>query len=168
MGLIGRIAKSFLEEELREIATEIYEGYYREARQIAPPGIDANPLPDDQGVMITLDGSSGKGVHVGVYPDPQAEPGEVRFYSRDAQGALKAVLWLKKDGKHYFNDGSKSAARKDDKIDSDSNDDSEFWNWITAVHTALQSSPANGTVAAPKPTKLTGKIIEGTDEVQLP
>lgn len=167
MGYIGRTLRSKIKNGLRNIVTEIYDGYDISSNQISPPGIDACPLPDDQGVLITLD-TSGKSVRVGVYPDPKSEPGEVRFYSRDSDGNQKAELWIKNDGKHYFNSGSKEAARKDDSIESLIIDDSIFWTWITAVHAALQSTPANGVVAVPVPTSLNGKITDGTDAVLLP
>ena len=98
MGLIGKVIKSLIKNSLREIQTEIYPNYIKSSRQVLPPGIDAVPIEGDQGIIIVLDESMGKTVAIGVYPDPQAESGEVRIYSRDDNGALQAYSLHKKDG----------------------------------------------------------------------
>lgn len=168
VGLIGRIVSSAIKDNIREIITEVYTDFNKESRQILPPGIDSTPLPDDQGVIIELDGTSGKTAHIGVYPSASVPAGEIRIYSRDSDGNIVAQLYIKADGKHYFNSGTNYAARKEDSIQSTSVEDSTFWTWVAAVHAALQTTPANGTVSATLPTALTGKITDGTDEVLLP
>jgi len=164
MGMIGKILRSFIEDDIREVVTEIYEGFPKTSRQILPPGIDSAPLPDDQGVIISIDGTEGKTVQIGVYTDPSVQAGEIRIYSRDSDGAIKAELHLRPDGKHYFNSGSKKAARENDPIQSTAVEDSVFWAWIAAAGPIL----AGLGVTAPVPTSLTGKITDGTDEVLLP
>lgn len=111
MARIGEIDREENEDGLRKIIIEIYKDFTQDTYDLSPPGIDAPPLPGDQGVSISIDGSSGKHFHIGIYPDPEAEPGEIRFYSRDEDGNKKAFLHLKKDGKHYFNGGSGSAVK---------------------------------------------------------
>jgi hypothetical protein len=107
MGLVGRVAQAIVNKGLREIQLEAYKNYPKWMRDTAPAGIDACPLPDDQGVGIILE-SQGKGAFLGVYPDPQAEPGEIRIYSRDSGGAQQAVLWLDKAGKIRLANTAKS------------------------------------------------------------
>lgn len=109
MGLIGKVLQSAIKNGLREIQMEMYPNFVKSPRQILPPGIDAVPIADDQGVMIMIDGSQGKAVQIGIYPDPQAESGEVRFYSRDDNGNQQAFLWLKKDGTIEINGSAESA-----------------------------------------------------------
>jgi len=166
---IGKILKSFIEDEVREISIEVYEGYTQESRQVLPPGIDANPLPDDQGFGMEIGKSNGKDVQFGIiYDKPLVENGEIKIFGRDSSGNIVSSVYCKKDGNIEVNGGSKNAARKDDAISSTSTEDSVFWTWIAAVHAALQSSPANGVVAVAAPTSITGKITEGTTEVLLP
>jgi hypothetical protein len=105
MGLVGRIVKSIIKNNLREIQQEQYENSFKNPRQVLPPGIDSVPIENDQGVMIIL-GSMGKGAHLGVYPDPQAAVGEIRIYSRDKNGNLKGQLWIKNDGVIEINGNS--------------------------------------------------------------
>ena len=96
--MIGRIIKALIKNSLREIQTEIYTNYIKSSRQVLPPGIDAVPIEGDQGIVIVIDESQGKTISIGVYPDPQAESGEVRLYSRDDTGTLQAYSLHKKDG----------------------------------------------------------------------
>ncbi len=103
MGLMGKIIESIVKNQLREIRTEIYTNLIKSPRQILPSGMDSVPIEGDQGTMIVIAQSQGKGVQIGVYPDPQAESGEVRFYSRDDNGAQQAFLWIKKDGNIEIN-----------------------------------------------------------------
>jgi hypothetical protein len=95
---IGKVDKSFIEDEVREITIEEVENNPMDSRQILPPGMDANPIQDDQGVSITLVDSNGKTVCIGVIPDPKVEPGEMKIYSRVAGGTIKAQVYCKKDG----------------------------------------------------------------------
>lgn len=102
MGFIGKIIQTLIGDSLRNIVTEIYEGQNRTASLVCPPGIDAAPIVGDQGVGIVID-TGGHGAVVGVYPDPLAEPGEVRIYSRDDTGAVVAHGWFKADGSGVLN-----------------------------------------------------------------
>ena len=99
VGIIGRILRSTIEDSIREIVLEEYDGYTKKMRQVSPPGIDSNPLPEDQGAGFSVGGTSGKTVLTGVYCENCiAEPGELRFFSRDDSGAEKTFMYLKKDG----------------------------------------------------------------------
>jgi len=70
------------------------------ARHVAPPGVDAPPLPGD---YAEIDESSGKGTKriVGYYDHRNtrlAEGGEFRVYGRDSDGEVVCSFWLKSDG----------------------------------------------------------------------
>ena len=56
-------------------------------------------------------------------------------------------------------------ARLHDEVTSTSIEDSIFWQWISAVHVALQSTPANGVVAVAVPTSQKGKITTASEKV---
>lgn len=127
---IGKILKSFIEDEVREISIEVYEGYTQDSRQITLPGIDANPIPDDQGISITLDNSDGKTVCIGVMADPEIEPGEVKIKSRDSGGAEKGYILWKADGKIELNGNANSAVTFTPL-------DTALQTLVTAINTAL-------------------------------
>ena len=114
MGLIGRIVQSVIENNLRQIQTEIYQGYIKKSWQINPPGMDSVPIADDQGVVILIEQTQGKSISIGVYPDTQAEAGEVRFYSRNSAGVEQSFLWLKADGTIDINGSADYAVAFDD------------------------------------------------------
>ena len=152
MGLIGRIIESKIKNSLREIMTEIYPNLIKSPRQVLPPGIDAVPIAGDQGVMLVIGQSSGKGVQIGVYPDPQAESGEVRFYSRDDNGAQQAFLWIKKTGIIEVNGDSDFAVAFNDLksgFDTLKGDVNTFITTIFNLHTHVETG---GTTATPLPT----------------
>ena len=70
------------------------------AAHVAPPGVDAPPLPGD---YAEIGKSTGKGTRrvVGYYDHRNtrlAEGGEYRCYGRDADGNVVNSFWLKGDG----------------------------------------------------------------------
>lgn len=69
-------------------------------QHFAPPGDDSHPLPDDYALGVPAQGRGRYSV-VG-YVDPvnagTAAPGEKRIYSRNAAGAVVAVVYLQADG----------------------------------------------------------------------
>jgi hypothetical protein len=124
MGMIGKIVRSQVEDGIREIVTELFKDYTRRSYQICPPGIDANPLPDDQGVIIMIDENPGKSVQIGVLPKQSVEKGEIRFYSRDENGGIKAVIILKKDGEiKASNDNGDITLKSNGDIELNGDDD---------------------------------------------
>ena len=171
MGLIGKVIESIIKNQLREIRTEIYTNLIKSPRQISPPGIDAVPIEGDQGVMLVIGQSSGKGVQIGVYPDPQAESGEVRFYSRDDNGAQLAFLWIKKDGNIEINGDSDFAVAFNDLksgFDTLKGDVNTFITTIFNLHTHVETG---ATTATPLPTgSASAASIDASkvDSVKLP
>jgi len=99
MGMIGKIVRSLISDSIREIVTEIYDGYTKQSPLILPPGIDSNPIADDQCILYQMDGN-GQAYCIGVYPKSLvANIGELRLYSRSSDGTLKAQIYLKSSGK---------------------------------------------------------------------
>ncbi|MBP7735958.1 MAG: hypothetical protein KA369_08300 [Spirochaetes bacterium] len=124
MGLIGKIVRSQVEDGIREIVTELFKDYTRRSYQICPPGIDANPLPDDQGVLIMIDENPGKSVQIGVLPKQSVKKGEIRLYSRDENGEIKAIVHLKDDGEiEVSNDNGGLTLKPDGDIELNGDDD---------------------------------------------
>jgi hypothetical protein len=82
-----------------------------EPKQLAPFGIDSNPIKD----MIAVYGATGeKGKHyiIGyVRKDQLAGVGELRNYSTDEDGELKFYTWLKNDGTMEFNGDTDNLVR---------------------------------------------------------
>lgn len=113
MGLkvaIAKVISSAITETFRIAKAEIYPNYSKEARVFYPPGVDSVPVDGkDQGLTIEV-GTSGKTAFVGVSPVPIAEVGEIRIYSRDEDGNLKASVHCKKNGDiEIVSDGGKIA-----------------------------------------------------------
>jgi hypothetical protein len=175
VGLIGRIVEPFLKNSLRHIKTEIYTQLVKDSFQVLPPGIDSSPLPDDQGVVIVIDQTEGKTVAVGVYPDPQAEAGEVRLYSRDDNRNERSVLWLKKDGTIEVNGSADNAVAFSDLKSGFDQLKSDFnilvGKYNAHGHIVTTPDTINGTAA---PTTTTGTSSNANidsskvDTVKLP
>lgn len=98
MGIIGKVMRSLIEDSIREIITEVYDGYTKQSPIICPAGIDSIPIEGDQGIMLKTD-NNGQSYFIGVYPKATAESGETRLYSRSADGTQKSEIHLKNDGK---------------------------------------------------------------------
>lgn len=99
MGIIGRIIRTLIEDNIREIVIEEYQGLTKKLRQVSPAGIDSNPLPEDQGAGFCVGDTTGKSVSVGVYCENcVAESGEIRLFARDDSAVEKTFVYLKKDG----------------------------------------------------------------------
>lgn len=68
------------------------------ALEVTAYGIDSNPIKD----MIAIYGETsvkGQVVIIGyLNKNQKAEPGELRLFSTDANGAEKGYIWLKNDG----------------------------------------------------------------------
>jgi len=147
------------ENNVRMLQVTIYTDDNAESVQLArQSGEDSNPPNGTRILNIPV----GNAYKIGIMLDdgitPSVDQGEKEFYSI-VNGAKGATLKLDKNSKHIFNGGAKDAARKNDQIQSTSTDDAAFWTWVGAVSTALSLTP---------PTSLTGKITQGTNEVQLP
>jgi len=78
------------------------------AKHTAPPGDDSQPLPGDR-PALTPGSAEGTANVVGYVDDKNpliALAGEKRIYSRDADGNIVAITWLKNDGTILFMNGA--------------------------------------------------------------
>jgi len=103
LGLIKIISTEF--DKLKRLVPKfLYRGNkdLQTAIQIAPYGIDSNPIKDMVAVMgeTNQDGST---VVIGyLNKNCLAAPGEVRLFATNAQGVLQTYVWLKTDGKVHI------------------------------------------------------------------
>lgn len=175
MGRIGKVIEAIIESasNLREIITQFTDFNYKKSpRQINPPGIDSVPLSDDQGVMISV-GSNGKNVFIGIYPDPQAKPGEVRLYGRDSNGQQVSELLFNNAGEFVYNQGTDYAVAYEDlKVGFDTLK-ADFNNLITVfnahVHSGVTTGGGSSAVSPTPGTPSTASIdASKVETVRLP
>lgn len=78
------------------------------AQHFGPPGDDSYPLPDDYVAVVPAGGSGTESAvgYIDTENQAQALAGEKRLYSRDANGAVKTVIWLKNDGSLVIQNGA--------------------------------------------------------------
>lgn len=90
---------------------------------IAPFGIDANPLPGYRGIYADT-GSKEDKVLIGViFEDAIAQPGELRLHSENDSGDEVASFYLKKDGKVEANSVDDHTINTDKNISLNSGED---------------------------------------------
>ncbi len=105
MGAIGRVLRILTtlkrNVSIAQTVTELTAGELNTSDQYGPAGDDSRPLPDDLAFVEPKDGGTGSRAALG-YVDPvnppEAVEGEKRLYSRDVDGVIAAVVWLKQDG----------------------------------------------------------------------
>lgn len=103
-GTISRVLE-FLRAERNgakqdDIKVDTGGGANKTALGFQPTGTDSQPLPEDYNVCLPTT-QTGRLASVG-FADPTSEPkanaGDVRHYSRDAEGTTLVETWLKNDG----------------------------------------------------------------------
>jgi hypothetical protein len=124
------------------------------ARHFGAPGEDSHPLPGD--VVAIVDsvesGSEQVAGYIDPHNEPEAEPGEVRRYARDGDGAVAIVLWLKSDGTMELgspDDFVAMASKVDKRIGDLEQAFNDFVNTAFNAHTHV--APMGGT-SPPNPT----------------
>jgi hypothetical protein len=83
-----------------EIQVDLGGGDLADADVFGPAGEDSPPLPDDDALLVKLDGETETLAAV-AYADATArtaEPGERRLYARDSSGAQVAEVYMQGDG----------------------------------------------------------------------
>lgn len=95
---ISKVVSSEIQDGERIVKNENYTNYSREARTFSPAGMDVAPLDGDQ-VLILEAGPSSQTAQIGIVnKDVIAEKGEMRIYSRDSDGNVKASVHCKANG----------------------------------------------------------------------
>lgn len=81
------------------------------ADEVAPFGIDANPLKDMVAIYSDTTNASESVILGYINKNQLASSGEVRLYSLDSNKALKSFIWLKNDNTIEFNGNTYSMVR---------------------------------------------------------
>lgn len=107
---ISKVLSSAVENGLRLLKIELYPGYtLGKTRMFFPPGISATPIKNEQGLMMPS-GTDGQIAFLGTLTKEVVEEGEIKIYSRDEDGNVKANMYFKKDGNvDLVSDGGKFA-----------------------------------------------------------
>lgn len=82
-----------------------------QAKQIAPYGIDSAPVKQVVAIYSGTDSVKDCVVLGYIVPNQLASPGENRLFSSDADGNLKAYIWLKNDGTILIGGNADNAVR---------------------------------------------------------
>lgn len=86
--------------KITEVQVDSAGGLPFTADHYAPAGVDAPPLEGDTAVVVDAQGNGRLAVvgYMDTRNEGAAQPGGVRFYSRDSEGTVRAVIWIKEDG----------------------------------------------------------------------
>lgn len=121
------------------------------AREANAYGFDSSPIKGMVAVYSPTE-VNGKTVIIGYVNQNQlAALGESRMYSTDANGALKAFIWLKADGKLQIGGTAKHMARFEelksgfDQLKSDHN------SLVNAFNTHMHATAGSGPPSTPTP-----------------
>ena len=119
MGKLGKWISGKIQDFI--IGTiEAKYGHNIQAQVIAPAGIDSYPLKDDQPCLIPVDDSTGNMYCIGILNKSQgADKGELKLFSRNANGTVKATIYLNKDGKLTIDTDSDIDINSSGKITQD-------------------------------------------------
>jgi hypothetical protein len=74
-----------------------------ETEEMAPAGIDGNPIKDMIAIYADTASNSAPVIIGYIQKEQLAEPGELRIYSQNSSGQAQAYVWLKTDGNIEFN-----------------------------------------------------------------
>ena len=143
MNNIVKVISTSVTEGLRQIKFLLMgRSDVQEVPQVAPFGIDSNPIKDSIAVYSkTL--QDGEAVIIGYIPKISlAELGELRLYSTDSNGAEKTYTLLKNDGNIEINGNTDNMVRH-------SNLSTSFINYSSNVGTELGKIAAAINAIAP-------------------
>lgn len=117
MGLISKILSVARNRRNGVLITELKNdpggGANTTMGQFSTPGIDAQPLPGDYAVSVSVPGSKREAAIGTIDPgnDPVSNPGEIRLYARDASGNVITYGHFKNDGTLELNGNTDNAVR---------------------------------------------------------
>lgn len=119
-----------------------------QAPTLAPPGIDASPIA---GMTAIYGATTANGVNViigYINTGALAEAGEIRIFSTDAQGALKAFVHAKKNGDLHLNGNTKHLTVFEEMKTAFDNFRTDFNNFVTNTYNA-HTHASDGAPAVP-------------------
>lgn len=121
--------------------------------QVAPHGIDSNPVKDMYALYGETD-QKGKTVVIGyLNKNVLAAIGETRIFSTDANGELQAWTWHKADGTIEMLGSAKHLARFEELKSGFDQLKTDFNNLVNAFNSHMHPTAGTG---APSPPTVTG------------
>ena len=108
MGLMTRLLSFVRRDTHSEATVDPGGGAILTAEHFAGAGDDAQPLPNDYAITVSVQRSGGQ-VAVGYVDMSNAQtamPGEKRLYSRSTAGGQVAEVWLRNEGTVRISNGS--------------------------------------------------------------
>jgi hypothetical protein len=119
--------------------------------QVAPFGVDANPIKDMVAVYAPTS-EKGETVVIGYINKNQvAGPGEHRLFSVDANGEVKFFIWLKSDGTLQIGGDTKNLVRYQE-LESAFNSLKQSHNeLVNAFNTHMHATAGTGPPSIPTP-----------------
>lgn len=105
----SKFKEFFIENGKRILKVEQFG--IKTADEVAPFGIDANPLKDMVAIYSDTTNASESVILGYIDKNKLADSGEIRLYSLDSNKALKSFIWLKNDNTIEFNGNTYSMVR---------------------------------------------------------
>lgn len=126
----------------------------RTAKQLAPFGVDSNPVKDVPYIYMKTE-LDGKEVIVGfIQKDLLAEVGETRLFSTDTNGNLQTYIWLKNADNEMHLGGDSNFAVKFNELKTEFNKlKDDFNDLITSYNSHVH--PAVGVIGTPPAVAVT-------------
>src|SRR4051812_16726043 len=99
MNILSTVISSKIEEGFRLIKVLCFgKDDARTADVVAPYGVDGNPIQDMSAIYADTAADEQKIILGYINTSVLADVGELRLYSTNSAGDLKAHIWLKNDG----------------------------------------------------------------------
>jgi len=132
-------------------------------------GDDSPPLPEDRVFIIEKEGT-GRYCIIGVLVQSQgAEPGEKKLFSRDENGELKSLIYLKKDGIIELNGNADFAVRFSELESGFNQLKSDHNNFLLHVHSGVTTGPGVSGPATPPATQSTASVAGSKiEDIKVP
>lgn len=91
---------------------KVFEFGAKTAKEVSSFGVDSNPNVMDMTAIYAKTSNQSENVVIGyIQTNLLAEPGEIRIFSLDDNGAVKSYVWCKKDGKLELNGNAFTSVR---------------------------------------------------------
>jgi len=109
----------------------------KSADECLPFGIDSNPLKNMTTIYADTSNDAESIILGCINESQEADNGETRFYSMDANKVVKSVIWLKKDGTIEFNGNTYSMVRFEPLKTAHQNYDALVNSELVKIQTAI-------------------------------
>lgn len=94
--------------KFEQVIVDVGGENFHSPKNFSSIGDDSTPLVDDYAIMLPIRGGGRFALCGYIDPDNarETQPGEKKLYSRDESKNIRAVVWLKNDGRIQINNGS--------------------------------------------------------------